>query len=168
MTLPGALSPLRAGALGGAIGGGAFVALAVAIATPMVEQWEGTRLAPYRDMAGIATVCTGETRVAMRKYTPAECAAMLRRALADDYAPAVLKAVPALRDRPNQFAASISLAYNIGAVAFARSTVARRFNAGDWRGGCDAFLMWTRAGGRVLPGLEKRRRAERQLCLKGL
>ncbi|HZV17996.1 MAG TPA: lysozyme [Sphingobium sp.] len=168
MSLPGSITPLRAGVTGGALGGGAFVALAMAIATPLVERWEGTRLAPYRDIAGIPTVCTGETRVEMRRYTPAECAAMLRRALANNYAPAVLKAVPALRDRPNQFAAAISLTYNIGEVAFARSTVARRFNAGDWRGGCDAFLMWVNAGGRRIQGLVNRREDERRLCLKGL
>jgi lysozyme len=163
-----ATGPRTAGILGGALGGGAFVTLALAIATPTVERWEGTRTAPYRDIVGVWTVCTGETRVAMRRYTSAECAAMLRRALESDYAPAVLAAVPALRDRPHQFAASISLSYNIGTTAFARSTVARRFNAGDWRGGCDAFLMWERAGGRVVPGLANRRRAERALCLTGL
>lgn len=160
--------PQTAGILGGTLGGGAFVALALAIATPTVERWEGTRIAPYRDIVGIWTVCTGETRVAMRRYTPAECDAMLRRALESDYAPAVLAAVPALRNRPHQLAASISLSYNIGKAAFARSTVARRFKAGDWRGGCEAFLMWNRAGGRVVPGLTLRRQAERALCLTGL
>lgn len=147
---------------------GAGVTAALLIATPLVERWEGTRLDPYKDVVGIATVCTGETRVEMRRYTAAECAAMLHRTLKQDFAPAVLKAVPDLRNRPNQFAASISLTYNIGPDAFARSTVARRFNAGDWRGGCDAFLMWTKAGGRVIRGLENRRRDERMLCLSGL
>jgi lysozyme len=114
------------------------------------------------------TVCTGETRVEMRRYTEAECNAMLQRTLKRDFAPGVLKAVPGLKDRPNQYGASISLAYNIGVAGFSRSTVARRFNAGDWKGGCDAFLMWNKAGGRVIKGLDNRRRAERQLCLKGL
>lgn len=153
------------GVVGGAIGGGAFVALALAIAAPTVERWEGTRTDPYKDMVGVWTVCTGETRVAMRRYTPAQCADLLRRALENDYAPAVLAAVPALRHRPYQLAASISLTYNIGTAAFARSTVARRFNAGEWRGGCEAFLMWNRAGSRVVPGLTNRRRDERKLCL---
>lgn len=156
------------GVLGGALGGGGFIALAIALATPIVTRWEGTRLDPYRDLVGVWTVCTGETRVAMHRYTPAQCDALLRKALESDYAPAVLNAVPALRDRPHQYAASISLAYNIGASAFARSSVARRFNAGDWRGGCEAFLMWNRAGGRVVPGLDRRRRDERKACLTGL
>jgi lysozyme len=156
------------GALGGALGGGAFVALALAIATPTVERWEGTRLDPYKDMVGLWTVCTGETRVTMRRYTPAECAAMLRRALESDFAPAILATVPGLKERPYQFAAAISLSYNIGSAAFARSTVARRFNEGDWHGGCEAILMWNRAGGRFVPGLANRRRDERKLCLTDL
>jgi lysozyme len=58
-----------------------------------------------------------------------------------------MQCVPGLKDRPNQLAASVSLAYNIGTAAFCRSTVARRFNADQWRAGCDAFLAWRYAGG---------------------
>ncbi|MBN8832094.1 MAG: lysozyme [Sphingomonadales bacterium] len=157
-----------AGGMGGLIGGAGTIALAIAIVTPTVERWEGTRTDPYRDIVGVWTVCTGETRAPMRRYTRNECEAMLSRALANDYAPAVLRAVPVLRERPHQLAASISLAYNIGPAAFARSTVARRFNTGDWRGGCDAFLAWRFAGGREVRGLLNRRTDERRLCLTGL
>lgn len=146
----------------------AALAAAALIATPLIERWEGTRPNPYRDIVGVWTVCTGETRVPMRRYTRDECRDMLRRAIVSDYGAGVLAAVPALEHRPRQFAASISLAYNIGVPAFARSTVARRFNRGDWRGGCDAFLMWTRAGGREVRGLVNRRRDEQRLCLEGL
>lgn len=154
--------PVRAGAAAGAL------AAAALIATPLIEQWEGTRTVPYRDIVGIWTVCTGETRVAMRRYTRTECRDLLRRAIVSDYGAGVLAAVPALEGRPRPLAASISLAYNIGVSAFARSTAARRFNRGDWRGGCDAFLLWTRAGGRTVPGLVNRRRDERRLCLEGV
>jgi len=154
-------------ALSGAVGS-AFIGLAILIVAPVIERWEGTRTDPYRDIVGVWTVCTGETRVAMRRYTPAECKAMLDRTLAADWAPAVLRAVPGLQDRPYQFAAAISLTYNIGESAFARSSVARRFNAGDWRGGCDAFLFWVNAGGKRVPGLVRRREAERRLCLTNL
>lgn len=155
-------------ALAGGSIGAAFIGLAVLIATPVIEQWEGTRTDPYRDIVGVWTVCTGETRVEMRRYTPAECNAMLDNTLEADWAPAVLKAVPALKDRPYQFAASLSFSYNVGIAAFSKSTVAKRFNAGDWRGGCDAMLAWVYAGGKRVQGLANRRRAERELCLKGL
>lgn len=104
----------------------------------------------------------------MRRYTRAECRDLLRRAVVSDYGAGVLAAVPGLEGRPRPLAASISLAYNIGVPAFARSTVARRFNRGDWRGGCDAFLAWNRAGGKVVRGLTRRRADERRLCLEGL
>ena len=92
---------------------------------------------------------------------------MLADGLADFAAP-VLKRNPELAGHPAQVAAATSLAYNIGADAYARSTVARRFSAGNWRGACDAFLSWNRAGGRVVPGLVRRREAERTICLRGL
>jgi lysozyme len=146
--------------------GGGLIAMALAVAVPTIEKWEGTKTVPYRDVVGIQTVCTGETRVKMRVYTVAECKAMLMRTLERDFAPAVLKAVPQIANHPNAYAAAISLSYNIGTGAFAHSTVARRFNAGNWRGGCEAFLMWNKAGGRVIKGLDNRRRDERALCLK--
>lgn len=56
----------------------------------------------------------------------------------------------------------------IGAGSYCRSTVARRFNAGNWRGGCDAMLAWKYAGGRLVRGLELRRQRERTMCMEGL
>ncbi len=140
----------------------------VASAMALIQPFEGVRTDPYKDIVGVWTVCAGETRVPMRRYSRAECDAMLRRAIEGDYGRGVLAAVPGLQTRPGPFIASISLAYNIGVPAFARSTAARRFQAGDWQGGCEAFLLWDKAGGKTIPGLVRRRRAERAVCLKGL
>lgn len=142
-------------------------ATAAALLVPLVGAWEGKRTEPYRDIVGVMTVCYGETRVPMRRYSDAECEEMLGAGLAD-FARPVLTRNPELRGRPHQLAAAVSLAYNIGVTAYQRSTVARRFSAGDWRGGCDAILLWDRAGGRVVEGLRRRRQAERALCLRGL
>ena len=138
-----------------------------AILMPFVLQWEGLKNDPYRDVVGIWTVCAGETRVQMRRYSDAECKAMKADALVD-FAEPVLKRNPELRGRDNQLAAAVSLSYNIGSAGYNRSTVARRFSQGRWREACDAFLLWNRAGGKVVRGLDNRRRAERALCLKGL
>lgn len=138
---------------------------AAALLTATVAKWEGKSNDPYRDIVGIATVCYGETRVPMRRYSDAECTAMLQDGLADFAAP-VLKRNPELKGHPHALAAAISLSYNVGAANYARSTVARKFSAGDWRGACDAFLMWNRAGGRVVLGLTRRREDERSLCLR--
>lgn len=64
-----------------------------------------------------------------------------------------------------EYDAAVSLSYNIGAKAFCGSTVVRRWNAGDYPGGCDAFLMWDKFKGKTLPGLTKRRQEERAQCL---
>jgi len=132
-----------------------------------VSAWEGKSNDPYKDIVGVWTVCYGETRVTMRRYSDAECKAMKADALVD-FAEPVLKRNPELRGRDNQLAAAVSLAYNIGSAGYNRSTVARRFSQGRWREACDAFLLWNRAGGKVVRGLDNRRRAERALCLKGL
>lgn len=142
-------------------------AAAAGLLISTVAAWEGKSNDPYRDIVGVPTVCYGETRVAMRRYSDAECSDMLADALGG-YATAVLDRNPNLRDRPAQLAAASSLAYNIGPAAYRRSTVARRFQAGQFRAACDAFLMWSKAGGRTVQGLLNRRKAERTICLRGL
>jgi lysozyme len=138
----------------------------------LVEHVSGPQyLRAYADIVGVWTICDGDTlgvRPGMVE-TKAGCTARLERQLVNHARP-VLNCVPGLRDprRQNQLVASVSLAYNIGTAGFCRSTAARRFNAGDWRGGCDAMLMWNKAGGREVRGLVLRRERERALCLKGL
>lgn len=61
--------------------------------------------------------------------------------------------------------ACLSLIYNIGPGNFAKSTVRKRINEGDWCGAAEAFLAWNKAAGKVLPALTKRRKAERALFL---
>lgn len=143
------------------------VAGAIALATPFIAGWEGKRNDPYNDIVGIPTVCYGETRVEMRRYSDTECISMLVKAVGE-FAGPVLECTPVLAERPHQLAAATSLAFNIGSGGYCRSTAARRFNAGDIKGGCDAFLMWNKAGGKVVRGLVNRREAERKLCLTGL
>ena len=118
---------------------------------------------------GIPTVCWGDTKnVQMgKRQTDAQCDDRLERQLIAHARP-VLACTPQLAGHPAQLAAAVSLAYNIGTGAYCGSTVARRFKAGDWRGGCEAMLAWNRAGGRVVAGLVRRRQAERAICLTGL
>jgi lysozyme len=64
---------------------------------------------------------------------------------------------------PFEFAALVSLAYNIGAAAFARSSVLRAHNRGDKAAAARAFALWNKAGGRVIRGLVTRRAKEAAL-----
>ncbi len=63
--------------------------------------------------------------------------------------------------------AYVSLAYNIGYAGFCRSTIVRRLKQSppDYAGACQAIKMWNRGGGRVLPGLVKRREDEYRKCM---
>ena len=162
MALSPSPPPLKSNRLALLIGTGAAAAL---IAT--TAAWEGKSNVPYRDVVGILTVCYGETHQPMRRYTDAECKAMLSDRLAD-YAGPVLERNPELRGHDSQLVAASSLAYNIGVANYRRSSVARLFSAGRWKEACDAFLKWNRAGGREIKGLTNRRKAERAICLKGL
>jgi lysozyme len=66
------------------------------------------------------------------------------------------------------YVAMISLTYNIGVGGFCKSSIVKRWNAGDRYGACNAFSAYVKAKGRVLPGLVARRRGERALCVDGL
>lgn len=137
----------------------------------LLKRWEGCKLTAYRDSAGVWTVGYGLTTAAGiivvkegTTITQRQAEAYLVEALAK-YELAVEKA---LKRQPtqSQFDAMVSLCYNIGPGAFAGSTVVRRFNEGNIAGSADAFLMWTKAGGRELQGLVNRRKDERALFLK--
>jgi lysozyme len=132
-------------------------------------------LTPYLDIAGVPTACDGITKGVKlgQRYTEAQCAAMLEHELAV-HAQGVMRCTPALagNGRDPQRVAAVLLAYNIGVGAYCGSTVAKRFNAGHWRAGCDAFGMWNKArvNGSLRPvaGLTARRARERAICLRGV
>ena len=61
---------------------------------------------------------------------------------------------------PRRIAAVISWAYNCGLGNYRISTFKKRVDAGDWEGAAVECRKWTKANGRVLPGLKRRREAE--------
>lgn len=149
---------------------------AATILCSIVPQFEGTKNVGYLDPIGIPTKCTGDTRdvVVGRHYTDAECAESLQTALIAHAEP-ILRCNPELQGRTYQLAASVSFGYNIGTRAFCDSQVSKRFHVGEWKLGCKAMNesdsgrpQWVMAGGKVLPGLVKRRAEERALCETGL
>ena len=141
---------------------------AVAMVLPVVMLYEGTVLRSYVDPVGIVTACTGHTGPELRMgqtFTKEQCETMLYGDLLK-HADALNCIKIPLAD--NQKAAFLSFAFNVGNSAFCKSTLARKANAGDLMGACAELSRWVMAGGRELPGLVKRRAAERQLCEKGL
>ena len=77
----------------------------------------------------------------------------------------VLRLVPGVVGRQGSFDALVSFAFNAGLGNLQRSTIRMKANRGDWEGAAEAFMQWTKGGGKVLPGLVKRREAEIALFL---
>ncbi len=77
----------------------------------------------------------------------------------------VLRLVPGVVGRQGAFDALVSISFNFGLGNLQRSTIRMRANRGDWDGAAEAFRVWTKGGGKVLPGLVKRREAEIALFL---
>ena len=77
----------------------------------------------------------------------------------------VLRLVPGVVGRQGVFDALVSFAFNAGLGNLQRSQIRIRANRGEWEGAAESLMDWTKGGGRVLPGLVKRREAEKALFL---
>ena len=112
----------------------------------LIKSFEGCRLKAYKCPAGVWTCGYGSTGPDVGPDTE----------WTQDQAVARLA---------SEFSAMVCLSYNIGLGNLAKSSVLRLHNQSDRKGAADAFLMWTKAGGKELPGLVRRRDAERSLYL---
>ena len=137
----------------------------------LVKKFEGCKLTAYQDHVGVWTIGYGITAganvgIEPRKgmtITQGEAEKLLWMALtrfANQVSTIITEKVS-----NNEFGACVSLAYNIGAKAFANSTLLRKLNAGDHAGAAAEFKRWNKAGGEVLTGLTTRRAAEADLFL---
>lgn len=129
----------------------------------LIKDSEGLRLESYRDPVGIWTVGYGSTGAHVKprmKITPAAAEDLLLEDLRR-FERCVAEICPDATD--NQFAAMVSLAFNIGCDAFRRSTLAKMHAQGRHKLAQAQFARWIFAGGRKLPGLIKRRAREAAL-----
>ena len=155
-----------------------------ALAKPLIKSSEGYSAKPYLCPAGKATIGWGSTR-----YPNGRRVTMQDSDIEQSWAEACLTSAmvrvrqdlqKAMKRVPstNQAAALLSLAYNVGVGAqdgvkgdLADSTLLQKFEAGDDQGAADQFPLWNKArvSGVLQPlaGLTKRRKAERELFLKG-
>lgn len=136
-----------------------------------LEAHEGVVLKAYRDPVGIWTIGAGLTSASgVIKVRPGmiiskdEASRLLRDALRRNYEPSVAKAMPAAAQ--HEFDAGTSFHWNTGAIG--KATWVKR-----WRAKADAALIkagllaWSKGGGRVLPGLKRRREEEAVMLLEG-
>jgi len=137
----------------------------------LIHEFENCKLRAYRCPAGVWTIGWGTTAEAGVGVKP-NYGMVITQAQADHYFNLTLeKFIAEMKPhikRPitdNEFGAFVSLAYNIGTPKFNNSSALRFFNAGDKARAADAILLWNKAGGKVSPGLVRRRAAERALFL---
>jgi lysozyme len=141
---------------------------AVEIAAELCRHFEGFRSKPYICPAGYPTIGYGTvfkpdgTRVTMDDPPIAKQLAedWLVQELRNNYISGVLKASPILISNPEALGAIGDFAYNLGVPRYRSSTLRRKINAGDWEAAKEQLMRWTKAGGRELPGLVRRRKAE--------
>ena len=143
----------------------AVLALGLGAAVPVIKHFEGKENEAYVDPVGIPTICYGHTGGVKlgQRLTDAECTELL----AGDMLEAA-ESVNRCVTKPmadHQRAAFVSFAFNVGGSKFCKSSIARLASAGRMTEACNQLPRWVYAGGRVLPGLVKRRAAEQALCL---
>lgn len=132
----------------------------------LIVQFEGFRGEAYRDVVGVVTIGFGFTKgVKMGdKMTLAEARDKLKHEIVE-YEQGVLSACTRPPNQ-NQFDAFVCFAFNVGLAGFRKSSVLKAHNRGDHQAAARAFGLWNKAGGKVWPGLTRRRAAEAALYLE--
>lgn len=132
----------------------------------MIKHHEGVRNKPYRDPIGLWTVGVGHL-IGDGKSLPEEWDRVFTDEEVDDllkkdlrrFEAGVLRLCPMGLTQP-RFDALVSFSFNVGLGNLQRATLRMKHNREDYEGAAREFLKWTRAGGRVLPGLVRRRNDE--------
>ena len=146
----------------------------------MIRHHEGVRTKPYRCPALLWTVGVGHVidprhigvKLDERKNLPIPdgwdrvlSLDEVNQILANDlvtFERGVLRLCPAGLTQP-RFDALVSFSFNVGLGNLQRSTIRMKHNRGEFEEAAEAFMQWTKAGGKELPGLVKRRKDERAL-----
>ncbi len=141
---------------------------AIQVARDLCLVFEGCYLKPYLCPANVPTVGIGSTFYENNtRVSLADPAISRQRAMAllewelNHCLPKVRRLCPALKDWGEQATGAIlDFAFNCGTGALQSSTLRKRINADDLDGAKTELMRWVRGGGKVLPGLVKRRAAE--------
>ena len=126
----------------------------------LTGRFEGCRIKAYPDTGGVWTIGYGHTHGVHpgMTCTPGEAEAWLEQDI-QAAADAVNRLVSVLL-KQSEFDALVDFVFNLGAGAFARSTMLKDINAGNLAAAASQFPLWDRDAGRVLAGLLHRRLAE--------
>ena len=138
------------------------------LAAELCRKYEGYRAKPYLCPANVATIGYGSTYYADGKKVTLQdppmdeptARALLLVELEHTYLPGVLRNCPVLITDERKCNSIVDFAYNCGVGRLQTSTLKRKINASDWDGAKEQLMLWTKGGGKVLPGLLKRRISE--------
>lgn len=141
------------------------------LAKELCRHFEGFRSKPYLCPAGIPTIGYGATYYADGRavtlddppISEAEAANILNQQLTSVYLPGVLRQCPNLILRGAVLNAIVDFAFNLGLGRLQTSTLRRKLREENWPEARAELGKWVRGGGKVLPGLVKRRAAEAAL-----
>lgn len=136
-----------------------------------IARFEGFSSSAYQCSAKVWTLGYGSTfnpytKVKVRpldKITKAEALDWLDKELS--VLTKAVKSVVKVSLTTNQLNALVSFTYNVGIGNLRKSTLLRLLNDGNYQGAANQFLLWNKAGGKVLRGLTIRRQAEKDLFL---
>lgn len=131
----------------------------------LIKRFEGCRLKSYQCAAGVWTIGYGHTGKSVKPnqtITQHQADEILEYDL-EKFSEGVDDLTKKIGLSENQFAACVSLAFNIGVTRFASSTLYKKLMKGDADGAAEEFGKWVKAGGKKLEGLVKRRVAEQEL-----
>ena len=131
--------------------------------TKLIREFEGLELKAYKCPAGVLTIGYGHTKAvtAGMVITESKAEKLLREDL--KWVEEAINSKVVVNLTQNQYDALASFIYNVGAGAFAKSTLLRKLNAEDYGGASAEFKRWNKGGGKVLKGLVRRRKAEQEL-----
>jgi GH24 family phage-related lysozyme (muramidase) len=159
---------------------GATAAVALAIGT-LIVPWEGVKYHAYLDRLArppVWTICAGDTANVKPGMveTPEGCDKRLSDRINREFLPGLRACIKDFDDKPISWqAAMLSLAWNLGVRRTCGSQAAQFARAGEIKNSCLAMTAFNQAGGKIVPGLVKRRETgdgtrigEAELCVSGL
>lgn len=138
-------------------------------AIDLIKKYEGFRPQAYQDSIGVWTIGYGTTRIngqpvkAGMTITQDHALQLVQQEVNKLWSQ--IEQITKVNLNDNQMNALVDFAYNLGFNALKNSTLMRLVNESKFAEAANQFPRWVYAGGKVLPGLVKRREAERQLFL---
>lgn len=130
----------------------------------LIKQFEGLRLEAYKCPGGVLTIGYGHTGDDVKegdRITPDNAEYLLKQDIKS--AEYCINTEVKRELTQNQYDALISFVFNIGSFNFRHSTLLRQLNYGNYQKAAEQFDKWIYSKKTILPGLVKRRKAERLL-----